>query len=177
MNSPNILWICTDQQRFDTLGCYGNRFVHTPNVDRLAQTGVLFEHAYCQNPVSTPSRASFLTGRYPRTTRCRQNGQSIPQDEVLITRLLADAGYTCGLSGKLHLSACHPSVCPVTERRTDDGYPLYGPSDRLGGEGSFREMVEAVHDAGHQIMVHTCLWGADPGAHGCRATRHISTGW
>ncbi|MEO2006418.1 MAG: sulfatase-like hydrolase/transferase, partial [Candidatus Poribacteria bacterium] len=75
---PNILWICTDQQRSDTLGCYGNEWVHTPNIDALAEGGVLFQHAYSQSPVCTPSRASFLTGRYPRTTRCRQNGQTIP---------------------------------------------------------------------------------------------------
>ena len=122
---PNILWICTDQQRFDTLGCYGNEFVHTPNLDSLASEGVLFESAYCQSPVCTPSRASFLTGRYPRTTRCRQNGQSIPADEVLVTRLLAEAGYTCGLSGKLHLSVCNPSAAPVRERRINDGYSVF----------------------------------------------------
>ncbi len=120
--SPNILWICTDQQRWDTLGCYGNKAVKTPNLDRLAARGVLFESAYCQSPVCTPSRASFLTGRYPRTTGCRQNGQSIAAQETLITRLLADNGYACGLSGKLHISACHPSAAPVMERRIDDGY-------------------------------------------------------
>ena len=121
-NRPNILWICTDQQRFDTLGCYGNQFVNTPNIDRLAANGMLFEHAYSQSPVCTPSRASFLTGRYPRTTRCRQNGQSIPTDEVLVTRLLADAGYICGLSGKLHISTCNPAAQPGTENRINDGY-------------------------------------------------------
>jgi len=119
---PNILWICTDQQRFDTLGCCGNPFVRTPNLDRLAQEGVLFDYAFCQNPVCTPSRASFLTGRYPRTTRCRQNGQSIPADEVLVTKLLRDAGYSCGLSGKLHLAPLHPDVCRGVEARIDDGY-------------------------------------------------------
>lgn len=122
MKKPNILWICTDQQRFDTLGCYGNKFVETPNIDRLAESGVLFEECYSQSTVCTPSRASFLTGRYPRTTRTRQNGQSIPEDEVLVTKLLADEGYTCGLAGKLHLSVCNPSVTTARERRIDDGY-------------------------------------------------------
>lgn len=119
---PNILWICSDQQRYDSLGCTGNAFVHTPNMDRLAQQGVLFEHAYCQSPICTPSRASFLTGRYPRTTRCRQNNQSIPADEVLITKLLADSGYNCGLSGKLHLSPGYPWASNTSEKRIDDGY-------------------------------------------------------
>ncbi|HLH58082.1 MAG TPA: sulfatase-like hydrolase/transferase [Streptosporangiaceae bacterium] len=119
---PNILWVCTDQQRRDTLGCYGNSWTVTPNLDRLAAEGVVFEQAYAQSPVCTPSRASFLTGRYPRTTGCRQNGQSISAGEVLVTRVLADAGYIGGLSGKLHLSSCHPSVSPGTERRIADGY-------------------------------------------------------
>ncbi|MEZ4622772.1 MAG: sulfatase-like hydrolase/transferase [Caldilineaceae bacterium] len=122
---PNILWICTDQQRFDTLGCYGNQFVQTPHIDRLAQEGIRFSHAFCQSPICTPSRASFLTGRYPRTTRCRANGQMIPADEVLVTKLLHDAGYTCGLAGKLHLAPCHPSVNHGTEPRIDDGYDIF----------------------------------------------------
>lgn len=122
---PNILWICSDQQRFDTLGCYGNPFVHTPNLDGLARQGVRFDHAYSQSPVCTPSRASFLTGRYPRTTRCRQNGQNMPATEVLVTRLLAEAGYTCGLAGKLHIAAANPSVAPATEQRIDDGYSQF----------------------------------------------------
>ncbi len=104
------------------LGCYGNPFVHTPNIDRLAAEGVRFTHAYCQSPVCTPSRASFLTGRYPRTTRTRQNGQAIPADEMLVTRTLAEAGYRGGLAGKLHLAAANPAVAPVTEARINDGY-------------------------------------------------------
>jgi arylsulfatase A-like enzyme len=125
MPAPNVLWICTDQQRFDTLGCYGNDLVDTENVDELAAEGVRFDRAFCQSPVCTPSRASFLTGRYPRTTRTRQNGQAIPDDEVLVTRQLADAGYTCGLSGKLHIAPGNPEHAdrvPMTERRIDDGY-------------------------------------------------------
>lgn len=132
---PNILWICTDQQRFDTLGCYHNPYVNTPNIDRLAEMGVLFERSYCQNPVCAPSRASFLTGRYPRTCGVRQNGQMIPENEKLVTKLLADEGYVCGLSGKLHIAPCNQSVCKVIEKRIDDGYTEFHWShhpDRAG---------------------------------------------
>lgn len=135
-DKPNILWICTDQQRWDTLGCYGTARVRSPNIDRLAREGVLFERAFSQSPVCTPSRASFLTGRYPRTTRTRQNGQDIPADEKLVSRLLADGGYTCGLSGKLHLSACHKSVTPDHERRIDDGYAIFHWSHHPGRPGN-----------------------------------------
>ena len=124
---PNVLWICTDQQRFDTLGCYGNPFVNTPNIDRLAGRGVLFTNFYTQSSVCAPSRAGFLTGRYPRTTRLRQNGTAIPEDEVPVTRLLADAGYVCGLVGKLHLGwdFTDSGGVAVTERRIDDGYSYF----------------------------------------------------
>lgn len=116
---PNILWLCTDQQRFDTIRSLGNPLVRSPNVDRLVEEGVTFTQAYCQSPVCAPSRASFLTGRYPRTTGCRQNGQMIPENEVLISRMLADVGYRCGLAGKLHLASCSDGK---VEARIDDGY-------------------------------------------------------
>src|SRR3546814_12068518 len=70
-----------------------------------------------------PPRSTLTDTLFPYTPLFRsQNGQSIPADERLISRLLADAGYACGLSGKLHLSPCHASVAPVIERRIDDGY-------------------------------------------------------
>lgn len=107
----NVLWICTDQHRGDSLGCYENPWLDTPNLDALARRGVLFEQAYCQNPTCTPSRASFLTGRYPRTTRCRQNGQPFRNDEKLISKIFEENGYVCALAGKLHLNPCSPTVC------------------------------------------------------------------
>ena len=121
MDRPNVLWICTDQQRYDTVACMGNPHIRTPNLDRLAAEGVAFRHAFSQSPVCTPSRACFLTGRYPRTTRTRQNGQDIPADELPVTAMLADAGYDCGLAGKLHLSAAQGR----TEPRIRDGYRVF----------------------------------------------------
>ena len=72
VNTPNILWICTDQQRYDTIGALGNPHVATPNIDSLVAEGVVFTHAYCQSPICTPSRASFLTGMYPSAVACER---------------------------------------------------------------------------------------------------------
>jgi len=118
---PNILWVCTDQQRFDTIHALGNAHIRTPNLDRLVSE-VAFTNAYTQNPVCTPSRASFLTGRYPSSVHVNRNGNAyFPAEARLITRMLADAGYDCGLVGKLHLSAADGRVEP----RPDDGYRVF----------------------------------------------------
>ena len=119
---PNILWYCTDQQRFDTIGALGNPFVRTPVVDQLVQDGVAFTHAYCQSPICTPSRSSFMSGLYPSRVHNTRNGNdTFPGWPPVITRLIADAGYTCGMVGKFHLQ----SSGKRTEPRIDDGFSYW----------------------------------------------------
>ena len=119
---PNILWLCTDQQRWDTIHALGNSFIDTPNLDRLCRQGVAFTNTYCQNPICTPSRASFLTGRYPSSINANINGAcNLPEHCTLITKRLADAGYYCGLVGKLHITSAWNDYEP----RMDDGYSYF----------------------------------------------------
>lgn len=116
---PNILWFCTDQQRFDTISALGNEHISTPNIDRLCARGTAFTRAYCQAPICTPSRSSFLSGMYPSTIGASRNGNSCFADRFpLLPRTLADAGYRCGNVGKLHLA----SAAQGAEPRVDDGY-------------------------------------------------------
>ena len=118
MSRPNILWYCTDQQRFDTIKALGNPYVDTPNIDKLVESGVAFTHTYCQSPICTPSRSSFLTGLYPARLHNTRNGNdTFPDYPPLITKLIADAGYRCGNIGKFHLT----SSGHRTEPRLDDG--------------------------------------------------------
>ena len=121
-SQPNILWFCTDQQRFDTIHALNNPHIHTPNLDRLCAEGTAFTHAHCQNPICTPSRSSFMTGMYPSSIRACTNGNEFfSNDAPLVTRLLANAGYTCGLSGKLHVA----SAWRGEENRVEDGYSFF----------------------------------------------------
>lgn len=118
---PNILWLCTDQQRWDTIRRLGNPHIRTPALDALAAAGTAFLDAYTQSPICTPARASMLTGRYPASHGVHRNGnEAFPAHETLVTRMLADAGYDCGLVGKLHLSAAKEY-----EQRPNDGYRVF----------------------------------------------------
>ena len=118
---PNILWICSDQQRWDTIGALGNGHIRTPTLDALCASGTACTRAYTQSPICTPSRASMLTGRYPASHTVYRNGNAFfPSHEKLVTRILADNGYDCGLIGKLHLAAAK-----YHEQRTDDGYRVF----------------------------------------------------
>ncbi len=124
MTAPHILWICADQQRWDTIGALGNPYVKTPNLDRLCQEGMAFTHAFCQSPICTPSRSSFLTGLYPSTVHGCRNGNDVwAEGAELLPKTLRDGGgYDCGLSGKLHLAGAHRRREP---RPRDDGYRVF----------------------------------------------------
>jgi arylsulfatase A-like enzyme len=120
--APNILLLCTDQQRYDVLGAYGNPHIQTPAIDGLAAAGVRFDRCYSPSTVCAPARASLLTGLYPHAHGLWANGVTLPDRQPLIGRLLADAGYDCGLAGKLHLGACFGGR---DEKRHDDGYRFF----------------------------------------------------
>lgn len=105
---PNILFIITDQQSADAMSCrMGKQFVHTPTMDRLAQTGTLFTRAYSPSPLCMPSRNSMFTGRYPHETGVTQNahpaGGLNPKEFVCLGTYFRTAGYDAAYSGKWHL--------------------------------------------------------------------------
>ncbi len=119
---PNILLIMTDQQRADSLGCYGVRGVHTPNLDRLAAQGALFENCYVNNPICTPSRASIMTGKHLPGHGVYRLYDVLPDEEVLFPRYLQEAGYQTALFGKLHVSG---RTVEATRRHPNDGFEIY----------------------------------------------------
>ena len=120
---PNILLIMTDQQRADSLGCYGADWLQTPNLDRLAQQGTRFTNCTVNNPICTPSRASILTGKELPGHGVYRLHDALPDDEVLFPeRLRVGAGYRTALVGKLHVSG---RVVEEERRHPHDGFEVY----------------------------------------------------
>lgn len=143
MTQPNILWICTDQQRWDTISGLGFEGVRTPHIDSLMETGVAFRNAYTQSPICTPSRASFLTGMYPIAHHVQRNGNDeFPENLQLVPKVFQDAGWRTGLIGKLHLAATQNRV----EKRGEDGYDEFYWSKHPYPEKAASPEVKAAHD-------------------------------
>jgi arylsulfatase A-like enzyme len=116
---PNVLLIHTDQQRWDALGANGNDEIDTPNLDRLASEGVNFDRYFVQNPVCMPSRASYLTGRYPSELDIYTNGVQLPTDVRTLPEYLTPYGYHTANLGKLHF-------LPHANRDHGEPHPSYG---------------------------------------------------
>ncbi len=100
-DEPNVLWITTDQQHWNTLGVINDE-IDTPNLDRLTREGTLFDRTYCSNPTCTPTRASMLTGKPPSQHGAWSLGTKLPEDEHVVGEDFAEAGYETSLIGKAH---------------------------------------------------------------------------
>ncbi|HEX8352370.1 MAG TPA: sulfatase [Pyrinomonadaceae bacterium] len=104
---PNVVFVITDDQRWDSLGATGHPFAKTPHIDRLAREGVLFRNFFVTTPLCSPSRASFLTGQYARRHRVVNNDR-LGQDVISHTletfpRRLRESGYETAFVGKWHM--------------------------------------------------------------------------
>ena len=115
MTRPNILFIFADQLRYSALGCSGNRSVQTPNFDRMAREGVIFDHAFSGCPICSPYRGQILTGKYSHINGVVCNEYRFFEDQTTIADMLKDQGYRTAYIGKWHL-----------------GYPPYTEQMRYG---------------------------------------------
>ncbi len=120
---PNVLFILTDQQRRDTMRCYGNEWIKTPNLDSIADSGFVFENAYVTQPVCTPARGSIMTGLYPQTTGLIKNAIKLSPETRTIAELVPDE-YLCAHYGKWHLG--------------DDAFPQHGFEEWISIEDHHR---------------------------------------
>jgi arylsulfatase A-like enzyme len=153
-NRPDFLVICTDQQRSDSLGCAGNARARTPHIDSIAENGVRFDRHSTPMQICSPSRATMLTGLYPRHHRLAVNGMALPADVPTVTDTLVRNGYRTHGVGKQHLQ---PLLAPAKYAMPDSrafwqspgsetwNGPYYGYQtvDLLLGES------DTAHLAGH----------------------------
>jgi arylsulfatase A-like enzyme len=149
---PNLLIIQTDEHNFRTLGCYRDLLpadqafiwgegvvVETPHIDWLARNGLIADRAYATSPVCTPSRASFMTGRYPQNTGAIGNDRPMLDEMVTFAEVLRLAGYATGYAGKWHLDG--------------PGKPQWKPTRQFGWEdnrymfnrGHWKNLAEDEH--------------------------------
>lgn len=118
-NQPNVLFVLTDQQRWDTAGCYGSPMDLTPNLDAMAERGTRLDQCVSANPVCGPQRASLQTGQYPTEVGIHTNlmsgdADSPIEDATTLADAFNEAGYQTGYIGKWHLA--NTRLEPVPER-------------------------------------------------------------
>ena len=101
----NIIFYFTDQQRWDTCGCFGQPLDITPNLDALARDGVKFDNAFSPQPVCGPCRALFQTGKWPTETGCFRNNIMLPANVKTLGSYIEEAGYETAYIGKWHLAS------------------------------------------------------------------------
>ncbi len=144
---PNIVVIMTDQQRWDTLGAYGNTHIRTPNLDRLAGEGALFEKAFVPTPLCTPSRASFFTGQYPSRHGLRANETfPLPENAPNLLPAFRQAGYATWLVGKDHVFG------KQAQERLFDRVVEYGHAGRVGKDEEIDPKERALRDLRKSAM-------------------------
>lgn len=143
--NPNIVFYFSDQQRFDTLGCNGQKLNVTPVLDKLAEKGVNFKRAYTCQPVCGPARAMLQTGLYPTQVGCFRNAISLPQDQYTMAERLRDTGYKVAYVGKWHLA---------TDKKMPDGnnaeYETSAvPLERRGGYNDYWMASDVLEFTSH----------------------------
>ena len=160
---PNILFITSDQQHYDTLGI-DRPEIQTPHLDRLCRGGTRFQRAYCPNPTCTPSRATMLTGLMPSQHGAWTLGTRLREDLPTLPELLSEAGYYTGLVGKAHFQPLrgderYPSIeCHPTLRDLDFWRDF--PGDWYGFD---RVETARMHaDEGH-VGGHYAIWMEEKG--------------
>ncbi len=153
MKNPNILFVFTDQQRHDTLGCYGQGLDISPNLDKIAKEGVKFTNAFTSQPVCGPARSCLQTGLYATETGCYRNGIALPINSRMIAHYLSDAGYFVGYIGKWHLaSTILPSKEDIEKQIDFQEKPI--PPERRGGYKDFWIASDLLENTSHPFEGH-----------------------
>ncbi|MEM7112908.1 MAG: sulfatase-like hydrolase/transferase [Chloroflexota bacterium] len=158
MSRPNILWICTDQQRSDSLGCAGNPIVRTPNIDSIAAGGTRFTRHITPMQMCSPSRACMATGLYQRNHQLITNGRFLPESIPTVMSMLSEAGYRTHGVGKQHLQP----LLAAAERKMPDSRAFWNLPEAKTWRGPYygfqtMDMLLGESDTAH-LAGHYAAW-------------------
>ena len=130
---PNIIFIMTDQQRYDTMGCVNPKVI-TPNLDKLIENSVFFENGRCSNPSCVPSRAGIMTGKFPSQCQVPAYISYLPDTEKTFMKRLKENGYYTAVVGKQHFA----------ESTIDNGYDyeMYELNDMEFSESTYEDLEQ-----------------------------------
>ncbi len=141
----NIIFYFTDQQRWDTCGCFGQPLDITPNLDQLAREGVKFDNAFSPQPVCGPCRALFQTGKWPTETGCFRNNIMLPAGVKTLGSYIEEAGYETAYIGKWHLASDGELEKPPTIDHTVTAIPR----ELRGGYTGFWRAADVLEFTSH----------------------------
>ncbi|MHA1682391.1 MAG: sulfatase-like hydrolase/transferase [Promethearchaeota archaeon] len=147
-HQPNIIFIFSDQQRWDTMGCYGQELPVTPNLDQLAREGILFDNAITPQPVCGPARSCLQTGLYATQTGCYRNAIALDPHADTLAKRLTIAGYEVGYIGKWHLASTTGDSAENLEDRVSYVERAI-PPERRGGYKDFWLAADALEHTSH----------------------------
>lgn len=147
MKRPNIIFYFSDQQRWDTLGCYGQPLPVTPNLDSLAAQGVRFEHAFTCQPVCGPARACLQSGKYATQVGCHRNAQALPQNITTLADHFNEAGYETAYVGKWHLASNRNSYTAPVDEENFETRAI--PFQRRGGYRDYWMASDVLEGTSH----------------------------
>lgn len=163
---PNILLITSDQQHFSTLGKVNSK-IKTPNLDRLADGGMMFTRAYCPNPTCTPTRASIITGMYPSQHGAWSLGTKLPEDTPTIGDYMHEMGYKTSLIGKAHFQPLYttdefPSIESIPNLQNFDFWKNW--KDHMDNFYGF-DHIELARNHTTEFLVgqHYAMWMEEKG--------------
>ena len=157
--APNFVFIITDQQRADYLGCTGHPVLKTPNIDKIAKNGTVFNRFHVANPVCMPNRACLLTGRHSSVNGVRMNGNDLPMHMATFPQVLSAYGYDTALMGKSHVQTFTDIPAPIGENPMGKG-PLTNAID-IGDESQYRQEDKQEWQQKGREALQTPFYGYD----------------
>jgi arylsulfatase A-like enzyme len=136
---PNILFIMTDDHTTQAMSCYGSKLIQTPNLDRIAKEGMLFNNCYVNNAICAPSRAAILTGKFSHINGLTDNAKVFDGTQMTYPKLLQQAGYETAVIGKWHLGS------------TPTGFDFWSVLPEQGDyyQPDFIEMGDTIREMGY----------------------------